>query len=243
MKVGIIGFGRLGKLLTRYLAQDFDVFVYERFSLDEQEMKALGATPASLEEVCKSAIILPMVPIGQFEELLKEISPLVSPGTLVADVCSVKELPIQWMKKHLPEDIQILGTHPMFGPDSARDTLFGSKLVLTPVRIDDKLLRDITLYLERVGIKVIEASAEKHDKEIAHSLLLSHYIGQALIAFQAKPLEIDTKGFRRLIKILETVENDSFELFVDMNKYNPYAEETMSTFFKCLSDIKGKVHQ
>jgi hypothetical protein len=32
------------------------------------------------------------------------------------DVCSVKERPIRWMQELLPEDVDILGTHPMFGP-------------------------------------------------------------------------------------------------------------------------------
>ncbi len=50
MKLGIIGFGRLGQLITKYVAQDADVVVFEKFPNEETEalIKKLGATPCSL---------------------------------------------------------------------------------------------------------------------------------------------------------------------------------------------------
>jgi len=43
------------------------------------------------------------------------------------------------------------------------------------------------------------------------------------------------------MKILETVENDSWQLFLDMNKYNPYAKVTRDRFLKSMNDINSKV--
>jgi len=39
----------------------------------------------------------------------------------------------------------------------------------------------------------------------------------------AKPQDIDTRGIRRLLHILEVVGNDTWQLSPDMNRYNPYA--------------------
>lgn len=238
MHIGLIGFGRLGRLLTKYLAQDFHVHVYD-LNLDSEAVKAVGAIPATLTEACEQPIVLPLVPMSAFEQLMREISPLLKPGTLVADACSVKQLPVQWMLEHLPEDVQILGSHPMFGPDSAAETVFGAKLVLTPVRIDPERYRQLTLYLSKHGIKLIETTPEEHDRQISRSLFLAHFLGRSLLDFGAEPLEIDTKGYRRLMKILLTVENDSIQLFEDMYRYNPYAAEARSQFLTSMQAVAG----
>ncbi|MBT3586498.1 MAG: prephenate dehydrogenase/arogenate dehydrogenase family protein [Halobacteriovoraceae bacterium] len=242
MKIGIIGFGRLGKLITRYLAQDATVLVYDKIDYSKDITEA-GGISSSLQEVCDCTVVIPFVPISSFEECILEIKDLLKPGCLVADVCSVKLIPTEIMQKHLPESVQILGTHPMFGPDSAKETLFGSKLVISKIRIEDKLYSDIKIYFEKHGLKVIEATPDQHDRQISHSLLLAHYIGRGLIELNASPLEIDTLGYRRLLKILGTVENDSWQLFEDMNHYNPYARETRKEFLAAMGALDEKVSQ
>ncbi|PKL77587.1 MAG: prephenate dehydrogenase/arogenate dehydrogenase family protein [Candidatus Melainabacteria bacterium HGW-Melainabacteria-1] len=238
MHIGLIGFGRLGRLLTGYLAQDFHVHVYD-VNLDAQAVTALGAIPATLAQACAQPIVLPLVPMSAFEQLMIEIAPLLTPGTLVADACSVKQLPVEWMLAHLPENVQILGSHPMFGPDSAAETVFGAKLVLTRVRVEDALYRQITSYLSKHGIKLIETTPAEHDRQISRSLFLAHFLGRSLLEFGAEPLEIDTKGYRRLMKILLTVENDSIQLFEDMYRYNPYAPEARSQFLAAMESVVG----
>lgn len=242
MKVGFIGFGRLGKLIAKNLSQDADLLIYDIEDYSD-EIKALGAKPASLEEVCQCPMIIPFVPISALQNLLGQMKDLIRPDSLIIDVCSVKTLPLQWMKESLPETVSLLGTHPMFGPDSAKNSLYGCKIVLCPVRIEDSVLKDIQGYLETHGLKVIQSTPEEHDKQIAHSLLLTHFLGRTLMDFGAQPLEIDTKGYRRLMKILETVENDTWQLFEDMNKYNPFAKETREEFIQSLTTIHNKVTQ
>lgn len=240
MKLGIIGFGRLGKLIVKNLAQDFDLLVYDKAGL-ENDITEVGAKPVSIKEICKAKIIIPFVPISEFENVIKEIAPLLEKDSLMIDVCSVKTHPIEVMKKYLSKDIQILGTHPMFGPDSAKTTLMGCKIVLCKERIKDDLYTEIKLYLEKFGLKVIEATADTHDKDISSSLLLTHFLGRTLIDFGAKPLEIDTAGYRRLMKIFKTVENDSWQLFQDMNTYNPHAAKTIKDFLSCQDKILKRI--
>ena len=52
------------------------------------------------------------------KNIISEISGFLNPGTVVLDVCSVKLLPCEWMLEGLPDNIDIIATHPMFGPDS-----------------------------------------------------------------------------------------------------------------------------
>lgn len=242
MKLGIIGFGRLGQLLTRYLAQDFEVLIYDQTDLSGP-ITALGAQPASFESVCGCPIVMPLVPISEFESLLQRMVPWLQAGTLLIDCCSVKVKPVASMLKYLPEQIHILATHPMFGPDSAAETLFGAKVVLCPVRIPEGRYRQLCAYLEKHGLKVIESTPEAHDQQISRSLFLAHFLGRALIELEAEPLEIDTKGYRRLMKILLTVENDSWQLFEDMYHYNPYAAEVRQAFVVATETLCQKLDQ
>lgn len=235
MEIGIIGFGRFGKLVTRHLSDNCKVYVHSRSGKDKEIRKSNGI-PASLKEVCKKDIIIPCVPISKFESTLKKIKNLLK-NNLVVDVCSVKEYPVQVMKKLLPEKTEILATHPVFGPDSAASTLKGRKIVLCKVRINNEKYKKIMGYLNKKGLVVIETTPEKHDMEIAKSLFLTHFIGRALTDFGATDMEIDTEGYKRLMNILDTVENDSMQLFEDMNKYNRYSRKTRKEFLKSLNKI------
>jgi prephenate dehydrogenase len=240
--IGIIGFGRFGKLVSHYLSQDLDVFVYNR-SDKSPEISRTGARPASLETVCRQDIVIPCVPISTFRDNLKTMAPLLKPGALVIDVCSVKEYPVQWMSAELPESVSILATHPMFGPDSAADSLQDRKICLCRVRMPEKQYHKIKNYLASKGLIVIEATAREHDEQIATSLSLTHMIGRTLSEYGASPLDIDTEGYKRLLHILEVVERDTWQLFQDMHHYNPYAKKKRNEFMKIMEDINSRLEQ
>ncbi len=239
MNIGIIGFGRFGKLMTRYLSEEFEVFVYDRKG-KEKEIEELGGMPVSLEKACKKDIVIPSVPISVFENVMKTLSPLLS-NNLVVDVCSVKEHPVNIMKQHLPETVSILGTHPMFGPDSAAESLKGRKIVVCKVRIKDEKYNKIIDFLKNKELNVIETTPEEHDKQIAFSQVLTQFIGRSLIEFNAEPHEIDTEGYKRLMHILGVVKNDTWQLFEDMNYYNKYSEKMRKEFVSALDKVNRKV--
>jgi len=242
MDIGIIGHGRIGKLLSNYLSRDFDVYVYDK-SKSQIDQKNTRYQFSTLDEICNKRIILPLVPISDFEETIETIKTKINKNAIVIDACSVKEFPIKIMLQKLPKSVSIIGSHPMFGPDSVKDTLFGAKIVLCKTRINDHLFNDIKNYLQNYGVRVIETSAENHDREISQSLVLTHFIGRSLVEFESHDLMIDTKGYRRLMKILETVINDSWQLFEDMNKYNQFAKSTRNDFLTAMNNISKKLDQ
>jgi prephenate dehydrogenase len=234
--IGIIGFGRFSALMARYLSKDFTVKICTRQDRKE-EIQALGAVQASLEETCDLPCVVVSVPISAMESVLKQISPLLNKDAVVVDVCSVKVYPVQWMKEILPETVSILATHPMFGPDSAAAALTGRKIVLCKERIAESVFKKIEAYLTHKGLTVILTSPEEHDRQIAVSLSLTHFLGRTLAEFGATTLDIDTEGYKRLLHILEVVENDSWQLFFDMHRYNPYAQDIRKKFIASMEKI------
>jgi prephenate dehydrogenase len=130
----------------------------------------------------------------------------------------------------------------MFGPDSAKETLFGQKIVLCNVNVQELIYKKIIKYLNKHGLLVVECTAEQHDQQIAETLILTHFIGRSLIEFGAKKrVMIDTLGYRRLMKILSTVENDSFQLFIDMNEYNPYSSEMRKKLIASMLTVEDRL--
>ena len=239
--IGIIGFGRFGKLTARYLAEDFEVVVYNR-SDKSTEIKRCGARTASLRDVCRQKIVIICVPISVLQDVLAEIEPLLQEGAVVVDVCSVKVYPVRWMQAALPETVSILATHPIFGPDSAANSLKGHKIFMSPIRIDKKHYQKVKAYLASKELVLIESTPEDHDEQIAVSLALTHYIGRSLSAFGAAPLCIDSEGYKRLLHILEVVENDTWQLFHDMHYYNPYAQEKRAAFMQAMQKIDDQLN-
>ena len=239
-KIGLIGFGRFGKLIVKHLSNDFEFYVYNK-SDKNREIKENNAIPSSLKEACQNDIVILAVPISEMENTLKSIKNMLKKDSIVIDVCSVKEYPVRLMKTILPKHIQILATHPMFGPDTASDSLEGRKIVLCKVWIQYKTHSKIKRFLESRKLNVIETTPEQHDKEMAKSLVLTHFIGRALMDMKLFDVKMDTRSYRDLIRILDTVKNDTWQLFEDMNKYNKYSKKIREDFVKGVHKIDSKL--
>ena len=65
-------------------------------------------------------MVVVAVPVAAMPAVFDAIAPHVRPGALVADVGSVKMLPTRWMLERLPGHVDLVATHPLFGPQSAR---------------------------------------------------------------------------------------------------------------------------
>jgi prephenate dehydrogenase len=232
--IGLIGYGRFGRLTVQNLVPDCPVVVYTRNQDKGEDIAQAGGRLVSLEEACAQPIVILCVPISAMQTTLKQIAPLVRADALLMDVCSVKVYPVQWMKEQLPQSVQILATHPMFGPDSAAKSLAGHKMVMCPVRIQPQRYTEIKLWLRKKRLTIIETTPDDHDQKIAVSLALTHFIGRGLARFGALPLDIDTEGYKRLLHILDVTNNDTMQLFEDMHAYNPYAGDKREAFMRAM---------
>jgi len=240
MTIGIIGFSRFGQLLAKILKPYAEVYVCNR-SDKSQEARELGVKFATLEEVCRADWVFVSVAIGATKAMIKAIASLVKKGALVMDVCSVKVRPAQWLVDYLPPEVEIMATHPMFGPDSAKDGAKGLQWVLCPLRISAARLKEAKDILNKLEVKIIETTPAKHDRATAVSLALVHFIGRGLEEFGFGDQEIKTMGFERLRKVNETVTNDSWQLFLDMQHYNPYTKEIRKKFILALKRVNKKI--
>ena len=116
-QVGIIGYGRFGSLLAELLAVDFDLVIYDELNLSNS-VSSKGYEWGDLPTVMEQDTLFLAVPISHTRGLLQSIADRCNPGQLIIDVGSVKSMIRDWMLDILPETVEVLNTHPMFGPDS-----------------------------------------------------------------------------------------------------------------------------
>jgi prephenate dehydrogenase len=241
--IGLIGYGRFGRLTVKNLSPDFEVVVYTRSKDKDRDIADAGGRLVAIEEASRQKVVILCVPISAMPATLRQIAPFLKPDAVVVDVCSVKVFPVRWMRELLPPTVEILATHPMFGPDSAAKSVSGYKIVLCPERISSERYGKIKHWLEKKGLSIIETTPEEHDRKIAVSLALTHFIGRSLAEFGATPLDIDTEGYKRLLHILGVVNNDTWQLFEDMHHFNPFAREKRQDFLKAMVKIDAHLEQ
>lgn len=236
MTVGIVGYGRFGKLAAGYLARKTQVLVYDK-KVTRISSRLSHVRRALLNEVASCSVVILAVPISRLQSTLKSISPHLRPGALVIDVCSVKIKPVQWMRDILPRDTHILGAHPLFGPDSAGKSLQGHRVVLCPVRLPASLLSQTGRILRKEGLHVKVMTPAQHDKEMADSLFLTQLAGRWISAAGFAEREFSTKSYAALMNLVRIADNDSRELFRDMYVHNPYAASTLDKLMRARKRI------
>lgn len=222
MRIGVYGLGRFGRLWAGILSRCHEVRGFNRCELSGpvSRVRLVGE-----EEIFQCDAVFFCVTISALPDVLKRTSRYMRPGTLVADTCSVKLLPGKWMDETVPEGVNVLGTHPMFGPDSVRNGWEGLPLVLCPVRLGRETLRRWKDIFSGFGLRVIVMTADEHDHQAAYSQGVTHFIGRVLDDLGIDEAELATLGYRKILEVKQQTCNDPWQLFLDLQRYNPYTEE------------------
>jgi len=239
-EIGIIGFGRFGQLIAKHLNGKYSLFASD-IKDKTNEAKKLNANFTSIEECAKKSIVIIAVPISEFEKTVENIKSHIQNQSMVLDVCSIKEMPVNAMKEKLPEAVEVIGTHPLFGPDTADNTLEGKKIALCPVRT--QRLEKVKDVLHELGMETIVTTPEEHDKQMSKSLLLIHYLGRALSQISAENVDLYTPTHKKLMALVEIVKNDSEQLFRDMHLYNQYSQEARKELIDALTKLDKSLEQ
>jgi prephenate dehydrogenase len=194
-------------------------------------------------ELLSLPVVVLCVAISAMEEVLERARTRLSLGALVMDTCSVKTYPLALMQRLLPDSASILGTHPMFGPDSARNGMKGLPLILCPARLTAMETSRWHEFFTSLGLAVSVMSPDDHDREAAFTQGITHYIGRVLSDFGVQRSSIATVGFNKLLEIVEQTCNDPWQLFLDLQRYNPHTQEMRKKLSKSLASIMSAINE
>ncbi|MEG2730851.1 prephenate dehydrogenase/arogenate dehydrogenase family protein, partial [Brevundimonas sp.] len=159
-RLGLIGYGAFGKLTAQHLSAHFDVRAYDPLLAADDDY----VTAVSLEDAAACPVVILAVPVGVLEQTLVQIAPMLTAGALVIDVGSVKVKPAEAMLRLLPDHVRIVGTHPLFGPQSAKDGLAGLRIAVCEVRGAKDARRTAAWCRKMLALKVFNVTPEDHDR-------------------------------------------------------------------------------
>ncbi|MBR4446921.1 prephenate dehydrogenase [Methanobrevibacter sp.] len=219
MNVGIIGGSDgLGKTLIYYFRDEFEVYITAR---DHKKGRAVAdelgvnyiESNAGLANI--SDILIISVPIQHTCDVIREVAPFIKSGSVMIDVTSVKEGPAKTMSEVLPDSVEYIPTHPVFGP---RTTELDNQVIVLTADKKGKWYDKVYKYLESKNMRIIETSAEKHDFMMSIVQVLTHF-SFISTASAIEKLKVD-------ISETEDYESPIYNLMIDMIarivSQNPY---------------------
>ena len=234
--LGIVGFGAFGQLAARHLGPHFEITSYDPSPDIAKVARQLGVRLSSLHSVAQADVVLIAAPVSSFEQVVSGIAGACKSGALIVDVGSVKVVPSDIMRRLLPNYVDIVATHPLLGPQSARTGIKGLKIAVCPIR-GRRHARLAAFLRKSLGLKVILTTPEDHDRETAVVQGLTHLIAKVLLRIGPLPTRMTTKSFDLLSEAISMVQHDAPEVFEAIEKANPYAETVRRRFFDLAASL------
>lgn len=238
--LGLIGYGAFGRLIASHLAPHIALRIFDSNNLSLSGGEDYLGERVTLEDAASCDIVVLAVPVAALEEVVDQIASHLRAGAVVVDVGSVKILPSQIMERGLPEGVAIVGTHPLFGPQSAASGLGGLKIAICPVR--GKAAGFIGAFCRKfLHLEVIVTTADQHDREAAMVQGLTHLIAKVLVEMEPLPRQMTTRSFELLMQGVEMVRYDAPEVFDAIERLNPHARAVRRRFFDLAAALDSEM--
>jgi prephenate dehydrogenase len=238
--MGVIGLGAFGQLLAQRLRPFFAIQACDPSPEAKAFAKKEGIRLGTLKECASARYVVLAVPVLQIGPVAEAIAPYARPGASVFDVASVKLGPTRAMAAALPDHVNIIGTHPLFGPQSALSGLDGLKIAVCPVRgaRQRRVDRVLAFLRDQLHLDAFESDPQSHDKDMAMVQGLTHLIAKVLDDMEPLPRRQTTLSFDYLVKAMQLVRGDSEELFRAIERENPYSAEVRARFFRRIDALR-----
>ena len=255
LKIGIVGFNRLGQFLARRFMQNHRVSCVGSRQDYSREAKQIGVEYFSDFELSKFLsdldVVVLAVPLTQFRETVDSLPAVDLKGKLVVETCVLKSHPKQVLLEaygNHPE-IDILSTHPMVSSVLTEENPYASSewdgrpLVYEKVRIaDGRRCEKFLRIFQEARCQMVEMSAEQHDVSIADAEFVTHLTGRLFMDKQLlPPTPVISKEYAALCDVADMTSGDSFDLFFGMFKYNENARDHLTKLRDNLASLERQL--
>eukprot|EP00546_Thalassionema_frauenfeldii_P013831 CAMPEP_0178927106 /NCGR_PEP_ID=MMETSP0786-20121207/18971_1 /TAXON_ID=186022 /ORGANISM="Thalassionema frauenfeldii, Strain CCMP 1798" /LENGTH=701 /DNA_ID=CAMNT_0020602437 /DNA_START=151 /DNA_END=2256 /DNA_ORIENTATION=- len=250
LQIGIIGFGTFGQFLARRFVKQHKVRCTDQLdkSADADNIGVDYFASYDMANFLKGIDVLVLaVPLVEFENVVLSLPTDSLRGKLVVEVCPLSSHPKAILLRHLDQDIDIISSHPMFGPGVHDDpystaTWDGRPFVYEKVRVTD--VRRCETFLEIFGearCQMVEMTAEQHDTSTADAEFVTHLTGRLLDHQLLPPTPVTSKEYAALCDLADMTSSDSFDLFFGMFKFNDRAKEHLNKMRDNLAKVERQL--
>ena len=243
MKVAIVGVGAMGCWLAEFAKRELGEVVVADLNVAKarQVAEQLGVRAArtSAEAASDADVVIVAVPIAKTPEVVGELAKHAKERALLMDVASAKSEVVEVMRG-VKRKLELVSLHPLFGP-GARGVK-GRDFVAVPVRAG-KRYESLKGRLLELGAHLTEMDAEEHDRLMAISQCLTHFMLlsylSALKAMKGikRAQELRTPMFAKLLDLAKAVLAGNPDLYGEVQVFNRYAQLTRSTLMEACREL------
>lgn len=198
-----------------------------------------------VEAASRADLVIISVPIAVTIDVIRQVAPHLKPGSCLMDVTSLKTGPLKAMLEHAPANVEVLGTHPMFGPTV--QSLLRQVVVLCPGR-GATWLPWLRQFLESQGAVVKLTSPMNHDKMMSIIQVLRHFISiamgkclQTLDVDLEESLEFTSPIYRLELAMIGRLFAQNAALYADIEMQNPLTPRVVAEFLHSASTMAAVV--
>ncbi|AKB26770.1 Prephenate and/or arogenate dehydrogenase (unknown specificity) [Methanosarcina siciliae T4/M] len=243
------GTGEMGQWFTRFFKErGYEVTVWGKGGKVEVARKLNVPFASDLDAtIPENDIVIVSVPINATEETIAEVAPKMKAGSLLMDFTSIKVKPVEAMQRFAPAGVEILGTHPMFGPTIP--TIRGQTVILVPVKErSEKWFPVMRQLFEEGGAHVEITTAAEHDRLVSVVQGLTHF-AYISIGTTIDRLDFDIKKSRKFVSPVYSIMLDFVGRILGQNPYlyaliqmeNPGVLEVHEAFIEECEELSGLV--
>lgn len=224
--------GRMGKWFCKFLSNaGMEVCGFDKNS------------SCSLKEAVSEAdMILISIPMSAIDTLTPELSTVISPGQLVVENCSIKSAALPQLQKIIPDEVELLGIHTMFGGDIV--DLRGENIIVVKTKRSASKAQEFEDMLYKFGANLLQTSLKEHDKISA--LLQSSF--QLMLIAVAETVKKEFQSFdnikpystpnsRLIEKSIRKVMKQDSALLVDLQTMNPFASAVRKKLLESFANL------
>ncbi|WP_368660138.1 prephenate dehydrogenase [Methanobrevibacter sp.] len=250
MNIGIIGGSDgLGKTLVYYFRDEFNVFISGR---DHKKGRNV-AKDANVNYIESNAglanisdILIISVPIQHTCHVIREVAPFMKEGSLMIDVTSVKEGPSKTMAETLPENVEFIPTHPIFGP---RTTDLNNQVIVLTAEKKGKWYDKVYNYLKNKNMRIVETTAEKHDFMMSIVQVLTHFsFISTASAFEKLKVNIsetedyESPIYNLMIDMIARIVSQNPYLTYNIQSMNDNGDHIRNTFAEAVNELRDVIN-
>jgi prephenate dehydrogenase len=252
LKVLIIGgTGEMGQWFSRFFKDnDYEVTAWgSSGKIEIAERLGVKFAHELDSSIAESDIVIVTVPIDITEKVISETAPKMKKGSLLMDLTSLKVRPTDAMLKYAPQGVEILGTHPMFGPSIP--SLHGQIFILTPIEGRcDKWFPIMRSLFEDNGAHIEVISPAEHDRFVSVVQGLTHFAYIA-IGTTFESLDFSVNESRRFMSPVYDIMLDFVGRILGQNPYlyaliqmeNPEVLKVHDAFMQQCSEMSSIVRK
>ena len=245
-KIGVIGLGLIGGSIFKDLTRlNYNVIGVSKSQSGENIYKDY-----SVLKDCE--IVFVCSAMNKTPEILDKLEAVLSPETIVTDVCSLKTFVCKKQRPYV-----FIPSHPMAGTEhkgfeNSFEGLFkGATWVLTPFKnTPEEKIKKLVSIIENLGANPLFTTPSKHDEAAAMISHMPMLIAQALFHSASDnelALQMASSGFRDMTRLALSNEEMAADM-ISMNHeniqnavlklYKSVGELTSGDYEKLIKDIK-----